>query len=88
MVDKLSREALLERSLAASQTSNEHSRAVGQACILINGGAATAVIAFLAKDKLEASIFSQAAICLAGYAVGVFFATAMMFCATQSFHYS
>src|SRR5262245_61519003 len=76
-------EHLLERSKALSQTSNEHSRAGAQACILINGGAATAVIAYLAKDKIDAAIVPDVSYSLAGYAAGVFFGALMLVFATQ-----
>src|SRR5262245_48124069 len=76
-------EHLLERSKALSQTSNEHSRAGAQACILINGGAATAVIAYLAKDKIDATIVPDVSYSLAGYAAGVFFGALMLVFATQ-----
>src|SRR5437868_4622412 len=74
----------VERSHKISQTANEHARATGQACILINGGAATAVIAFLSKDKIDAALLMTVPRILAGYAVGVFFGALMMFCMTQA----
>ena len=73
-----------ERSHRASQVANEHSRATAQACILINGGAATAAIAFLAKDKIDPALLSSMPRCIAGYAIGVFFGSLMMFCMTQT----
>jgi hypothetical protein len=76
-----------ERSHKDSEISNKHSRATAQACILINGGAATAVLAFLAKDKIDPTIFYTVPWCLAGYAAGVFFGASMLFCATQSIDY-
>ena len=72
----------LERSKTLSQTANEHSRAGAQACILINGGAATAVIAYLAKDKIDPAIVPDVTYSLAGYAVGVFAAAVMLLFAT------
>src|SRR4051812_8994365 len=51
--DKLLADFAAERSHRNSQVSNEHSRATAQAAIFINGGAATAVLAFLAKDKID-----------------------------------
>ena len=81
---EISQEALLERRKEASKTSNEHSRVSGQSCILINGGAATAVIAYLSKDKLDPIIVSQVWWSLLGYGVGVIAATFMIFCATQA----
>ena len=74
----------VERSHRASQVANEHSRATAQACILINGGAATAAIAFLAKDNINPALLSSVPRCIAGYAVGVLFGSLMMFCMTQT----
>ena len=81
------REFAVARSHKDSEISNEHSRATAQACILINGGAATAVLAFLAKDKIDPAIFYTVPWCLIGYAAGVFFGAFMMICATQSMDY-
>jgi hypothetical protein len=75
---------MLKRSLELSKTSNEHSRAAGQACILINGGAATAVIAYLSKDKLDPSVIPAVTWSLGGYCLGVLFAALMLFCATHA----
>jgi hypothetical protein len=69
-----------ERSQQDAQTSNENARAAAQAAILINGGAATAVLAFLSKDKLDPFILRNVPICLLGYAVGVFAGAFMTFC--------
>lgn len=77
----------VERSHKASHTSNEHSRATAQACILINGGAATAVIAFLAKDNLQPAFLLTVPWCLVGYGVGVFFGALMMYCAMETMDY-
>lgn len=74
----------VERSHRASQVANEHSRATAQACILINGGAATAAIAFLAKDKIDPALLSTVPRCIAGYAFGVFFGALMMYSMTQT----
>jgi hypothetical protein len=62
---------------------NEHSRATAQACILINGGAATAAIAVLAKDKIDPALLIGVPRIIAGYAVGVFFGVLMMFYMTR-----
>lgn len=83
MIGHLTHEQMLDRSLELSKTSNEHSRAAGQACILINGGAATAVIAYLSKDKLDPIVIPDASISLGLYAAGVLFAALMIICATQ-----
>ena len=80
----IARTEMFKRSLELSKTSNEHSRAAGQACILINGSAATAVIAYLSKDKLDPSVVPDVIWSLIGYGLGVFFAAVMLFCATQT----
>jgi hypothetical protein len=59
------------RSHQDAQISNENFRAAAQAAILINGGAATAVIAFLSKDKIDPYFLSHVPIALLGYALGV-----------------
>jgi len=74
----------VERSHRVSQIANEHSRAAAQACILINGGAATAAIAFIAKDNVTPALLELVPRCIAGYAIGVLFGALMMFCMTQT----
>ena len=74
----------VERSHRASHVSNENSRATAQACILINGGAATAALAFLAKGALPAKLITIGAVSLTCYAVGVFMGALMMFCISQT----
>jgi hypothetical protein len=83
----ISKDELFKRSLELSKTSNEHSRAASQACILINGGAATAVIAYLSKDKLDPSVIPYVTWSLSGYCLGVLFAALMLFCATHALDY-
>jgi len=67
-----------ERSHRDSQASNENVRAAAQASILINGGAATAILAYLSKDKLDPSVLQEVSWCLVGYSLGVLAAAAMM----------
>jgi hypothetical protein len=79
----------VERSHRDSASSNETARATAQAAILINGGAATAVLAFLAKGGLPQTVFQAAAMCLSLYAVGVVLGACMMFCTVRSLdHYA
>ena len=47
------REFAAKRSHQDSQISNENSRAAAQAAIFINGGAATAILALLSKDRID-----------------------------------
>jgi hypothetical protein len=69
------RQLAIDRSNQDALQSNEHLRAAAQATILINGGAATAVLAFLsaliAKDKADAHLFTSAGLALIAYTVGV-----------------
>jgi hypothetical protein len=51
-----------------------------QACLLINGGAATAVLALLAKDKIDPTLYRTVPWCLGLYALGVTVSAVMMFC--------
>jgi hypothetical protein len=69
------------RSHEAVKTSYDFSKAAAQAGLIINGGAATAVIALLAKDKVEPIIFKIVPWCLTIYAIGVAASAIMMYCA-------
>jgi hypothetical protein len=75
------------RSHQDAQLSNENARAAGQAAVLINGGAATAVVAFLAKDRIDPYFLMNVPIALGSYAVGVVFGASMMICTTKSLKY-
>jgi hypothetical protein len=77
-----------DRSHSDAAASNENARATAQAVILINGGAATATLAFLAKEGLRGTdILHWASGCLLGYACGVLFGALMMFCTVTSLDY-
>jgi hypothetical protein len=73
-----------ERSHKDAANSNEMTRSTSQAAILINGGAATAVLAFLAKDKIDPWVLRIAPFCLAGYVIGVVSGALMMYCTVRS----
>jgi hypothetical protein len=73
-----------DRAHRDADVSNENMRATAQAAILINGGAATAVLAFLAKDKIDPGILRTAPWSMAGFAFGVLSGTVMMYCAVRS----
>jgi hypothetical protein len=75
------------RSHQDADSSNQNARATAQAVILINGGAATAVLAFLTKDKINPHLVHTVAMCLVGYAGGVLAGAVMMFCAVTSLDY-
>ena len=73
-----------ERSHKDAGVSNESIRATAQAAILINGGAATAILAFLAKEGIDSTIARTAPLCLVGYALGVAAGFAAMYCSIRS----
>jgi hypothetical protein len=60
-----------ERSHQDANASNDTGRAAAQAAILINGGAATAVLAYLSKSGINPIIFQRTSLCIAIYGVGV-----------------
>jgi hypothetical protein len=69
------RQLAIDRSNQDAEQSNEHLRSAAQATILINGGAATAVLAFISasigKDKFDAQLIASAGHAIMAYAVGV-----------------
>ena len=79
--------AHLARRSRVTMSSNATARATAQASIPINGGAATAVLAFLAKGTLPQSVFQTAAACLGVYALGVAAGACMMYCTVRSLDY-
>jgi hypothetical protein len=68
-----------ERSHRASDTAYEIGKSTAQACLLINGGAATAVLAVLAKEHPPAIPQMLTGFSLGLYALGVAMAAVMMF---------
>lgn len=73
-----------ERSHQNASIGYDHAKAVAQAAILINGGAATAILAFL--KEASASVKGAAPYSLAIYAAGVTFGALMMFATFRSNH--
>lgn len=67
------------RSHDASKISYDFQKVTAQACLLINGGAATAVVALLAKDKVDPTILRNVPVCLCLYSLGVAVSAFMMF---------
>jgi hypothetical protein len=72
-----------ERSNNAAMAANENSRPMAQYALLINGAAASAIIAFLSKDKVDPSVLSSAPWALIAYGIGVVFAALAMFYMTE-----
>jgi hypothetical protein len=60
------------RAREDAKDANTAARTAGQSAMLINGGAATAILAFISKDGgVGQAIMNTAAICLGIYALGV-----------------
>jgi hypothetical protein len=72
----------MERASKDLDNANEGARTATQSAILINGGAATAILAYLSKDT-AAPLLNAASISLLAYAAGVFFAAVSMWCSSQ-----
>jgi hypothetical protein len=68
------------RSIEDSKAAYDLCKTIAQYCLLINGGAATAVVALLAKDKPDQSLLIFVPWGLAGYALGVVVSAFMLYC--------
>lgn len=78
-MDEIVAKFAVDRSHKASEIAYDLCKVTAQACLLINGGAATAVIALLSKEKLNPGLLSTIPASLVLYGLGVFFSAAMMF---------
>ena len=58
------------RSHEASKIAYDLCKTTAQSCLLINGGAATAVLALLAKEHVDTAILRNVPWALGGYALG------------------
>jgi hypothetical protein len=72
-----------ERANQDIQSANDSARSAIQAAILINGGAATAILAYLSKDT-HSAIAHAAAWSLGIYAIGVLCAALSLWCQTEA----
>jgi hypothetical protein len=90
-MSKTSEETLLEfasaRSHEASKASYDLCKTIAQACLLINGGAATAVVALLAKDRVDVALLTYIPWGLAAYAGGVVVSAFMLYCVMMTAEY-
>jgi hypothetical protein len=68
------------RSHEASKFAYETCKVIAQSCLIINGGAATAVVALLSKDKVDQTVLTWVPWGIVGYALGVVFSAVMLFC--------
>jgi hypothetical protein len=78
------REFAAERSHREDQYAFDANRAAAQSALLVNGGAATAILAYLSKEHVPLDFMHAAAMALIGYGAGVFVAMAMMLCSARS----
>jgi hypothetical protein len=74
-----------ERSHQDARTHTEFARAAGQAVILINGGAATAVLAFVSAGRGSVHL-AGARYALLFYVLGVVAGSFVFFCMSHSLH--
>jgi hypothetical protein len=68
------------RSSEDSKAAYDLGKTIAQYCLLINGGAVTAVIALLAKDKPDHLLLIFVLCGLVGYAIGVVVSVLMLYC--------
>ncbi len=73
-----------ERSNNAAKAANENSRPMAQAALLINGAAASALLAYLTKDQINPTILAALPWSLVAYALGVFLAALLCFYMTEA----
>jgi hypothetical protein len=74
-----------ERSGKDLQNSSDGARGAAQSLILINGGAASVILAYLSKESpTSASLLSAASVSLIGYALGVVCAALAMWFSSQA----
>jgi hypothetical protein len=70
----------LDRSNSASAIAYDLCKVTAQSCMLINGGAATAIVAILSKEKIDPILNAAIPYALSGYAIGVLVSAIMLFC--------
>ena len=68
------------RSHEASKFAYETCKVIAQSCLLTNGGAATAVVAMLSRDKVDQAVLTWVPWGVGAYALGVVFSAVMLFC--------
>jgi hypothetical protein len=73
-------EFAVQRSHEASKFAYDSCKVIAQSCLLINGGAATAVVALLSKDKVDKALITWVPWGLVSYGLGVIFSAVMLFC--------
>jgi hypothetical protein len=81
------RQFAITRSCNAAIAANDNSRPMVQAAFLINGAAASAVIAFLSKDNIDPVIFRAVPWALTFYAIGVVSSAITMYFMTEALDY-
>src|SRR6202161_258018 len=76
-----------ERSNNAANAANENSRPMAQYALLVNGAAASAIIAFLSKQYIDPNVYRAIPYALTAYALGVVAGVIAMFFMTESVDY-
>jgi hypothetical protein len=79
-IEEIRTEFASTRSHDASKASYDLCKTIAQACLLINGGAATAVIALLSKDRVDVALLTYIPWGLTAYAFGVVVSAFMLYC--------
>jgi hypothetical protein len=81
------RQFAITRSCNAASAANDNSRPMIQAAFLINGAAASAVIAFLTKDTIDPVLFRAVPWALTFFAAGVISSAIAMYFMTEDLDY-
>jgi hypothetical protein len=77
----------LDRSSNAATAANENSRPMAQTAVLINGAAATAIIAFLTREKIDPVMLRWIPVSLGFYASGVAIGALSYYFMTEALDY-
>jgi hypothetical protein len=74
----------IARSHKASEIAYDLAKGISQTCLFINGGAATAILALLAKESVDPKLHKAITLSLGIYGLGAFASAITMFCIMQT----
>jgi hypothetical protein len=74
----------IARSHKAAEIAYDLAKSISQTCLVINGGAATAILTFLAKENVAPALYKSITWCLGLYGLGVFASALAMFFIMQT----
>jgi hypothetical protein len=77
----------INRSHKASEIAYDLCKNIAQTCLLINGGAATAILAYLAKEKIDPSLYKAITLSLGLYGIGAVSSALVFFCVMMNADY-